>query len=103
MTGISLTELGIDPNCSKKALLYTAIDLLEKQLFYQNKASNIKHDSRTIRAELMRKLENETTGRLLDLCQKLTTLAEVHRLNSEKFRNRDSGKSSENDGYPDDF
>ena len=100
MAGISLVDLGIDPNRAKKALLYTAIDLLEKNLYFQNKANNISHNGKAIRAELMSKLENQSVGNLLDLCQKLTTLAEVYQLNSAKFDKFERNKSNGNDEDP---
>lgn len=98
MAGISLTDLGIDPSRAKKALLYTAIDLLEKNLYFQNKANNIKHDGKAVRDELMSKLQDQSVGNLLDLCQKLTTLAEVYQLNSARFDKRNSNNNND-DAY----
>lgn len=100
MAGINLVDLGIDPNCAKKALLYTAVDLLEKNLYFQNKANNIKHNGKAVRAELMSKLENQSVGNLLDLCQKLTTLNEVYQLNSARFNRLERNKPNGSDEDP---
>ena len=104
MAGINLTDLGIDPSRSKKNLLYGAVDMLEQQLYWQNKAANINHDKKAVRAELLAKLENQSIGNLLDLCQKLTTLEEVRQQQSQKFdrfeRNKNSGNGNSGNEDP---